>query len=133
LPGARSALYIVHPPELVGQVIELVPGLTIGCEPPSPSVDQPASAPFAVLSHPTVSRRHCLVRDAFGVPVLEDLGSSNGTRVAEQPLTKPTVLLPHTVVRVGSVLAVVDHAVLGRSGRAAPRATGQALARSARR
>jgi transcriptional regulator with GAF, ATPase, and Fis domain len=107
LPGARSALYIAHPPELVGQVFELVPGLTIGREPPL-SGDAPSTAAFAVLSHPTVSRRHCLVRDAFGVPVLEDLGSSNGTRVDGQPLTKPTVLMPHTVVRIGSVLGVVD-------------------------
>jgi len=110
LPGARSALYIVHPPELMG-VIELAPGLTIGREaslPPGDASGGAASAPFAVLAHPTVSRRHALVRDAFGVPVLEDLGSSNGTRVNGLPLSKPTVLLPHTVVRIGSVLGVVD-------------------------
>ncbi len=59
-------------------------------------------------SHPTVSRRHCLVRDAFGVPVLEDLGSSNGTRIDTLPLTIPGVLLPQSIVRIGSVLAVVD-------------------------
>jgi DNA-binding NtrC family response regulator len=99
---------VVHPPELAGQVIELVPGLLIGRE-GSISPGEPASgAPFAVLSHPTVSRRHCLVRDAFGVPVLEDLGSSNGTRVDGLPLTIPGVLLPQSVVRIGSVLAVVD-------------------------
>src|SRR6478609_5033860 len=108
LPGARSALYIAHPPELVGQVIELVAGLTIGREPPLSPSQAESSAPFAVLSHPTVSRRHCLLRDAFGVPVLEDLGSSNGTRVDGLPLTKPAVLLPQTVVRIGSVLGVVD-------------------------
>ncbi|HET7540025.1 MAG TPA: sigma 54-interacting transcriptional regulator [Polyangiaceae bacterium] len=108
LPGPRSALYIVHPPELVGQVIELLPGLTIGREPPLSPSDEASNAPFAALSHPTVSRRHCLVRDAFGVPVLEDLGSSNGTRVDGLPVTKPTVLLPQTVVRIGSVLGVVD-------------------------
>ena len=108
LPGARSALYIVHPPELAGLLIELVPGLTIGREASIPPGDAQSGAPFAVLSHPTVSRRHCLVRDAFGVPVLEDLGSSNGTRVDGVPLTKPTVLLAQSVVRIGSVLAVVD-------------------------
>jgi len=107
LPGARSALYIVHPPELAG-VIELVPGLTIGREASLPPSTAPSNAPFAVLAHPTVSRRHALVRDAFGVPVLEDLGSSNGTRVDGVAVTKPTVLLPHSVVRIGSVLAVVD-------------------------
>ncbi len=108
LPGARSALYIVHPPELAGQVIELVPGLIIGREGSVAPGEVASGAPFAVLSHPTVSRRHCLVRDAFGVPVLEDLGSSNGTRIDTLPLTIPGVLLPQSIVRIGSVLAVVD-------------------------
>ena len=103
------ALYVVHPPELAGQVIELVPGLVIGREGSlSPGSEPPNSAPFSVLSHPTVSRRHCLVRNAFGVPVLEDLGSSNGTRVGGSPLTTPMPLLAQSVVRIGSVLAVVD-------------------------
>ena len=108
LPGPRSALYIVHPPELAGQVIELVPGLIIGREATIPPGGAASGAPFAVLSHPTVSRRHCQVRDAFGVPVLEDLQSSNGTRVNALPLTTPGVLLPQSVVRIGSVLGVVD-------------------------
>ncbi|HKO49392.1 MAG TPA: sigma 54-interacting transcriptional regulator [Polyangiaceae bacterium] len=109
LPGStRSALYVVHPPELAGQVIELVPGLIIGREGSLAPGEAGTGAPFAVLSHPTVSRRHCLVRDAFGVPVLEDLGSSNGTRVNGLALTIPGVLLPQSVVRIGSVLAVVD-------------------------
>jgi transcriptional regulator with GAF, ATPase, and Fis domain len=108
LPGARSALYVVHPPELAGQVIELVAGLTIGREGPAALGGDASGAPFAVLSHPTVSRRHCLVKDAFGVPVLEDLGSSNGTRVDGKPLTTPAVLVSQSVVRIGSVLAVVD-------------------------
>ncbi len=108
LPGARSALYVVHPPELAGQVIDLIPGLIIGREGSLAAGDAASGAPFAVLSHATVSRRHCLVRDAFGVPVLEDLGSSNGTRVDGLPLTIPGVLLPQSIVRIGSVLAVVD-------------------------
>jgi len=108
LPGARSALYVVHPPELAGQVIELVPGLVIGREGSLSPESQANRAPFAALSHPTVSRRHCLVRNAFGVPVLEDLGSSNGTRIGGSPLTIPMPLLAQHVVRVGSVLAVVD-------------------------
>jgi DNA-binding NtrC family response regulator len=108
LPGSRSALYVVHPPELAGQVIDLVPGLSIGREVSVPPGGALSGAPFAVLSHATVSRRHCLVRDAFGVPVLEDLASSNGTTVNGVPLTAPGVLVPQSVVRIGSVLAVVD-------------------------
>jgi transcriptional regulator with GAF, ATPase, and Fis domain len=108
LPGPRSALYVVHPPELSGQVIELVPGLIIGREASLAPGSAADGAPFAVLSHATVSRRHCRVRDAFGVPVLEDLGSSNGTRVNALPLAIPGVLLAQSVVRIGSVLGVVD-------------------------
>jgi len=108
LPGPRSALYVVHPPELAGQVHELIPGSIIGREGSLAAGDANSAVPCAVLAHATVSRRHCLVRDAFGVPVLEDLGSSNGTRVDGQPLTSPRVLLPQSVVRIGSVLCIVD-------------------------
>jgi DNA-binding NtrC family response regulator len=101
-------------------VIQLIPGLVIGREGSLAPGDAPSGAHFAVLSHPTVSRRHCLVRDAFGVPVLEDLGSSNGTRVDGLPLTIPRVLLPQSVVRIGSVLCVVDEQpVLGAEWTAA--------------
>ena len=108
LPAPRSALYVVHPPELAGQVIELVPSLIIGREASLAPADGASSAPFAVLAHATVSRRHCRVKEAFGVPVLEDLGSSNGSRVDGQPLAIPGVLVPQSVVRIGSVLGVVD-------------------------
>ena len=106
-PGGALCVYVVHPPELAGQVIELTAGLTIGREASMPPGDA-SSAPFALLSHPTVSRRHCFVREAFGVPVLEDLGSSNGTRVDGAIVTTPSVLLSQCIVRIGSVLCVVD-------------------------
>jgi DNA-binding NtrC family response regulator len=105
----RSALYVAYPPEVAGQIIELSPGLTIGRElPVAHARDASPDGSFAVLAHATVSRRHCAVQDAFGVPVLTDLGSSNGTKVDGVPLTAPRVLVPQNVVRLGGVLGVVD-------------------------
>jgi transcriptional regulator with GAF, ATPase, and Fis domain len=107
------ALALVHPPELAGQVAELVPGLTIGREPTLPPVAErrPAeTSPFALIVHPTVSRRHCAVEYGFGAPLLLDLGSSNGTRVDGIALTRRTALVPQSVVRIGDVLGVVDEA-----------------------
>jgi transcriptional regulator with GAF, ATPase, and Fis domain len=104
---------VVYPRELAGQVIELLPRLTLGRELTlAPSEDgrssPPDSSPFAVLTHPTVSRRHCAVEFGFGTPLLLDLGSSNGTRVDGVALTRRHVLAPQSVVRLGDVLAVVD-------------------------
>lgn len=99
-------LYVVYPPELAGQVFELVPGLGIGREPPSAAGESPPR--FAVLSHATVSRRHATIESAFGVPVLVDLGSSNGTKLNGVALTAPQPLLPQSIVRFGSVIGIVD-------------------------
>jgi|GEM_PF-3885919 len=96
LPGPRSALYIVHPPELAG-VIDLVPGLTIGREASLPPVAGTSEAPFAVLAHPTVSRRHARVRDAFGVPVLEDLGRNRHRQRASGRRAPPTERSPRAI------------------------------------
>jgi transcriptional regulator with GAF, ATPase, and Fis domain len=103
------ALYVVYPPELAGQVIDLVPGMSIGRAPPD--VDGAGGSdgrPFAVLAHATVSRRHCELASEIIVPVLCDLGSSNGTKLNGVPLTTRKALLPQSVVRIGSVLAIVD-------------------------
>ncbi|MCA1650354.1 MAG: winged helix-turn-helix domain-containing protein [Acidobacteria bacterium] len=55
------------------------------------------------LDHTTVSRRHArIIVDARGAR-LEDLGSKNGTFVAEARLTAPVALVDGTAVRVGSV------------------------------
>jgi two-component system NtrC family response regulator len=110
------ALWVVHPPELAGQLIDLVPGLTIGREPTLPPVaERPAVAaeapPFALIPHPTVSRRHCTIEYGFGTPLLIDLESSNGTKVDGERITRRHALARQSVVRVGDVLAVVDERV----------------------
>lgn len=108
----RLALYLVHPPEVAGQVIELAAGLTLGRGPtlPPPAEGKPSSpeGPAAFIAHATVSRRHCAIEFGFGRPLIMDLGSSNGTRVDGAVLTRRHPLAPHNVVRIGDVLAVVD-------------------------
>ncbi len=110
------ALWVVHPPELAGQLIDLVPGLTIGREPTlPPAAERPTSAveapPFALIAHPTVSRRHCTIEYGFGTPLLIDLESSNGTKVDGVRITRRHALERQSVVRIGDVLAVVDERV----------------------
>jgi len=95
----RWALYFVHPPALGSLQIEVAPGATLGRDPDSA---------LAVISHPTVSRRHAEIQSGFGSLFLSDLGSSNGTRVNGALLTQPSALAPQNVVRFGDALAVVD-------------------------
>jgi DNA-binding NtrC family response regulator len=102
------ALYVVYPPELAGQVIDLVPGLSLGRAPPEESPGEAEAKPFAVLAHATVSRRHCELAREIIVPVLSDLQSRNGTKLDGVPVTTRKALLPQSVVRIGSVLGVVD-------------------------
>ncbi len=103
----QLALYVVYPPELAGLVIPLAPGLTLGREPSLPASSH-AAGPFAMVSHPTVSRRHCAVELGFQTPILVDLGSSNGSKVDGVALSSRGVLRPQSVVRLGEVLAVID-------------------------
>jgi len=110
------ALYLVYPPEVAGQTIELSPGLTLGRGPTLPPAapgreSAPPDAPAAFIAHPTVSRRHCAIEFGFGTPLLMDLGSSNGTRVDGVVLTRRHPLALHSVVRIGDVLGVVDEQV----------------------
>jgi Stage II sporulation protein E (SpoIIE)/FHA domain len=54
-----------------------------------------------VLDDTTVSRRHCRLSRADGHVVLEDLGSTNGTRINGAPVKSPTMLEGGDVVGIG--------------------------------
>ena len=54
-----------------------------------------------VLDDTTVSRRHCRLSRADGHVVVEDLGSTNGTRVNGEPVATPTMLEGGDVVGIG--------------------------------
>jgi DNA-binding winged helix-turn-helix (wHTH) protein len=55
------------------------------------------------LDSPSVSRRHAVIRIAGAEATVEDLGSKNGTFVADQRLDSTTRLADGDVIRVGSV------------------------------
>jgi DNA-binding NtrC family response regulator len=101
----RLFLHFVYPRELAGRVVELSK-LVLGRDPGADRTG--ASEPYASIPHPTVSRRHASVQHGFGVPILADLGSSNGTRVDGNAVHEPTPLVAQSVVRFGDTLAVVE-------------------------
>jgi pSer/pThr/pTyr-binding forkhead associated (FHA) protein len=55
------------------------------------------------LDAPGVSRRHAVIKVAGEQATIEDLGSKNGTFVAEQQLTSPRLLADGDVIKIGSV------------------------------
>ena len=55
------------------------------------------------LDSPGVSRRHALIRIAGEEATVEDLGSKNGTFVADRRLDSPTRIVDGDLIRVGSV------------------------------
>jgi DNA-binding NtrC family response regulator len=113
---SRLFLQFVYPRELAGVTVELSKGTVFGREPPgaggSDSEVAPGTGSYTTVPHPTVSRRHATVQHAFAVPILTDLGSSNGTRVDGKLIREPTPLVAQSVVRFGDTLAVVDEQVL---------------------
>ncbi|GIW05658.1 MAG: phosphopeptide-binding protein [Dehalococcoidia bacterium] len=56
-----------------------------------------------VLPDETVSSRHALLRQVDGRWWLEDLGSTNGTRVNGRPLAAATVVVPGDLLEFGAV------------------------------
>ena len=55
------------------------------------------------LDSPGISRRHALIRIAGDEATVEDLGSKNGTFIADRRLDSPTRLVDGDLIRVGSV------------------------------
>lgn len=64
-----------------------------------------------VVAHPTVSRRHARLRLAGEALQVEDLGSTNGTRIGEQALKagEPMTLHAGDKLRIGDVDMLVRH------------------------
>ena len=64
-----------------------------------------------VVAHPTVSRRHARLRVAGEAVQVEDLGSTNGTKVGEQMLKQgePVALHAGNKLRIGDVDMLVRH------------------------
>jgi adenylate cyclase len=64
-----------------------------------------------VVAHPTVSRRHARLRLAGEAVQVEDLGSTNGTKVGDQMLKagEPVALHAGNKLRIGDVDMLVRH------------------------
>lgn len=75
------------------------------------------------LPSPDVSRHHCVVVVEDGVPVVTDLGSTNGTIVDGRPAAGPTRLTPGARLRLGPFTLVY------RSGRASDLAQAEEVER----
>lgn len=99
--GKRHALLLVYHRDGV-EVVPLTRGIVVGREPPSDVVIQDKS----------LSRRHARFEPiAASQVVVEDLGSRNGTRFAEERVERAT-LQPGDEVRLGGVI-VVFHMLSG--------------------
>jgi uncharacterized membrane protein YdfJ with MMPL/SSD domain len=55
-----------------------------------------------------LSRRHARVWDAGGAPMIEDLGSSNGTFVNDRRIEGPTALYPGDTIKLGATTVIVE-------------------------
>src|SRR5215212_3565677 len=62
--------------------------------------------PIALTDDTQVSRRHARISPQNGVAVVEDLGSTNGTFVNDQPIHSPRPLSPGDRIRIG--LTVIE-------------------------
>lgn len=63
-----------------------------------------------ILEEPSVSRRHARVHIDGGVIILEDLKSSNGTRVDDVPIDGPVRLHPRARLQLGNLLLMAEPA-----------------------
>ena len=59
------------------------------------------------IETPQLSRKHARLTVREGDAVIEDLGSSNGTMLDEQPVTKATVLRPGQTMQLGQVALIL--------------------------
>jgi predicted component of type VI protein secretion system len=85
-------------------ILEIVEGSQAGRQVPLDTVvdiGRDTSLPLHLDEDTQVSRRHARVAVQGGTVVVEDLGSTNGTYVNEQPISAPRPLNPGDKVRVG--------------------------------
>jgi DNA-binding NtrC family response regulator len=104
----RVWIHWVWPPEVRGRGVELTWGLVLGREETLADDGPGAPTAYGCVPHATVSRRHAAVEVGFGVPILKDLGSSNGTHVNGRVIREPTPIPAQSVVRLGDALGVVE-------------------------
>ncbi len=85
-------------------ILEIVEGPQAGRQLPLDSVidvGREPGLPLQLEEDTEVSRRHARITAQSGAVVVEDLGSTNGTYVNDQPISSPRALNPGDKVRVG--------------------------------
>jgi predicted component of type VI protein secretion system len=85
-------------------ILEIVEGPLAGRQLPLESVvdvGREPSLPLHLDEDTQVSRRHARISVQGGAVVVEDLGSTNGTYVNDQPINAPRALNPGDKVRIG--------------------------------
>ena len=85
-------------------ILEIVEGSESGRQLPLDSVvdiGREPSLPLHLDDDTQVSRRHARIAVQGGQVVVEDLGSTNGTYVNDQPISSPRSLNPGDKVRIG--------------------------------
>ena len=85
-------------------ILEIVEGSEAGRQIPLDSVvdvGREPSLPLHLDDDTQVSRRHARIAVQGGQVVVEDLGSTNGTYVNDQPISSPRSLNPGDKVRIG--------------------------------
>jgi predicted component of type VI protein secretion system len=85
-------------------ILEIVEGSEAGRQLPLDSVidvGREPSLPLHLDADTQVSRRHARIAVQGGAVVVEDLGSTNGTYVNDQPINAPRSLNPGDKVRIG--------------------------------
>jgi pSer/pThr/pTyr-binding forkhead associated (FHA) protein len=85
-------------------ILEIVEGSEAGRQIPLDSVvdiGREPSLPLHLDEDTQVSRRHARVSVQGGQVLVEDLGSTNGTYVNDQPISAPRTLNPGDKVRIG--------------------------------
>ncbi|HEY7933477.1 MAG TPA: MMPL family transporter, partial [Solirubrobacteraceae bacterium] len=98
---AKASLHVTSG-EAVGAIIVLAAEpLTIGRDPGQDGITD------VLGSDAELSRRHANVWEQNGQPMIEDLGSSNGTFVNDRRVDGPTALHPGDTVRIGSSILTV--------------------------
>jgi pSer/pThr/pTyr-binding forkhead associated (FHA) protein len=85
-------------------ILEIVEGQQAGRQIPLDSVVDVGREPSLALhldDDTQVSRRHARIALQGGAVVVEDLGSTNGTYVNDQPISSPRTMNPGDKVRIG--------------------------------
>jgi pSer/pThr/pTyr-binding forkhead associated (FHA) protein len=85
-------------------ILEIVEGSEAGRQIPLDAVvdiGREPSLPLHLDEDTQVSRRHARIAEQGGQVVVEDLGSTNGTYVNDQPISSPRSLNPGDKVRIG--------------------------------